>query len=95
MKEKIGALKWRKFLFDDDRMFRSFRSFQHARDEALADRDRHVQLERETQRKYDELLNEFDTSISMRNEFSAKCFSSDIVNIKVQWKFDWENYNPK
>jgi hypothetical protein len=34
------------------------RTFQHARDEAIIERDRHVQLERELQRKFDELLNE-------------------------------------
>ncbi len=33
-------------------------TFQHARDEAIAERDRHIQLERDVQRKYDELLNE-------------------------------------
>ncbi|CAF1266072.1 unnamed protein product [Adineta steineri] len=37
---------------------RENRSFQHARDEAIAERDRHVQLERDLQRKYDEVLNE-------------------------------------
>lgn len=37
---------------------RENRSFQHARDEAINERDRHVQLEREVQRKYDELLTE-------------------------------------
>lgn len=38
---------------------RENRSFQHARDEAINERDRHVQLEREVQRKYDELLSEY------------------------------------
>jgi hypothetical protein len=37
---------------------RENRTFQHARDEAIIERDRHIQLERDLQRKYDELLHE-------------------------------------
>lgn len=37
---------------------RENRAFQHARDEAFIERDRHIQLEKDLQRKYDELLNE-------------------------------------
>ena len=62
------------------------RSFQHARDEALLERDRHVQLERDLQRKYDELLNE-----SVPLEFQSMDVVSlglflDIDNTKVAAK---------
>jgi hypothetical protein len=36
------------------------RTFQHARDEAIIERDRHIQLERDLQGKYDLLLHEYE-----------------------------------
>jgi hypothetical protein len=57
MKEKIGKLFSFKIFFFQYIQFLN-RTFQHARDEAITERDRHIQLERDLQRKYDELLNE-------------------------------------
>ncbi len=56
MKEKIGKLFSFKIFFSIYLI--PNRTFQHARDEAITERDRHIQLERDLQRKYDELLNE-------------------------------------
>ncbi len=52
--EKIGKF----FAFEISFSIVPNRTFQHARDEAIIERDRHIQLERDLQRKFDELLNE-------------------------------------
>lgn len=71
---------------------RENRSFHHARDEAIHERDRHVQLERDVQRKYDELLTEY-----VSTSFSIVHFhfdGLDIDSIKVLRKFESVNCNP-
>ncbi|CAF0983362.1 unnamed protein product [Adineta ricciae] len=68
---------------------RENRSFQHARDEALLERDRHIQLERDLQRKYDVLLNEsrqYQSNVEVRlgelqAEVKLKTFESDRVQL--------------
>ncbi|CAF3585606.1 unnamed protein product [Rotaria sordida] len=68
---------------------RENRTYQHTRDEAIAERDRHIQLERDLQRKYDELLNEYrqyKSTIEVRlgelqSELKLKTFEFDRLQL--------------
>ncbi|CAF3584409.1 unnamed protein product [Rotaria socialis] len=68
---------------------RENRTFQHARDEAITERDRHIQLERDLQRKYDELLNEYRQYQStnevrlgeLQSELKLKTFELDRLQL--------------
>ncbi|CAF3085982.1 unnamed protein product [Rotaria sp. Silwood2] len=65
------------------------RTFQHGRDEAIVERDRHIQLERDLQRKYDELLNEYRQYQSttevrlgeLQSELKLKTFEFDRLKL--------------
>ncbi|CAF4553507.1 unnamed protein product, partial [Rotaria sp. Silwood2] len=64
-------------------------TFQHGRDEAIVERDRHIQLERDLQRKYDELLNEYRQYQSttevrlgeLQSELKLKTFEFDRLKL--------------
>ncbi|CAF0964898.1 unnamed protein product [Rotaria sp. Silwood1] len=68
---------------------RENRTFQHGRDEAITERDRHIQLERDLQRKYDELLNEYRQYQSttevrlgeLQSELKLKTFEFDRLQL--------------